>query len=255
MAKIGARSLPRHAPDKARSKPARPTPPDNLLATPIKGSRSIAARLRQAILYGAYGHGERLPAERDLAQMLGTSRTTIRKALSRLEETRLVTRRIGSGTYVNYPANSEEDIAEITSPLELIEVRLAVERHAIRLAVINATARDMERLGEALKRLEASGADAEHFSHWDEQFHLRIAQSTHNPLLVWMYRQINHVRGHAQWRAMKDKILTARRIAEYNRQHRSLYEALLSRDPDGAVKIITDHLTAARRHLAGADRV
>ncbi|MFQ5938750.1 MAG: FadR/GntR family transcriptional regulator [Alphaproteobacteria bacterium] len=255
MAKIGARPLPQHAPDKAKSEPARPTSPNNLLARSIKGSGSIATRLRQAIIYGAYGHGERLPAERDLAQLLGTSRTTVRKALSRLEETHLVTRRIGSGTYVNYPAISEEDIAEITSPLELIEVRLAVECHTTRLAVINATARDMERLGEAVKRLEASGANTEHFSRWDEQFHLRIAQSTHNPLLVWMYRQINHVRSHAQWRAMKDKILTAQRIAEYNRQHRSLYEALLSRDLDGAVKIITEHLTSARGHLAGADRV
>ena len=53
---------------------------------------------------------------------------------------------------------------------------------------------------------------------------------------------------------MKDKILTADRIAEYNRQHRALYDALRSRQIDGAVRIITEHLEKARSDLLGADR-
>ncbi len=64
-----------------------------------------------------------------------------------------------------------------------------------------------------------------------------------------VYRQINRVRGHAQWNAMKDKILTRDRIAAYNRQHRALFDALLSRDAEAAVRIITGHLGDARRDL------
>jgi DNA-binding GntR family transcriptional regulator len=69
-----------------------------------RGSSWITAQLRQAIQGGQYGHGERLPAERQLAEAFGTSRTTVRAALDQLEAERLVSRRIGSGTFVNSPA-------------------------------------------------------------------------------------------------------------------------------------------------------
>lgn len=202
---------------------------------------------------GAYAHGEKLPAERQLAEAFGASRTTVRIALGQLEEERLVTRRVGSGTFVNYRSRGEtEDIAEVTSPIELIEVRLGVEPHMVRLAVLNSTARDMDRLQEAVERMERDSTDPESFTQLDEQFHMLIAESTHNPLMVWVYREINDVRCHAQWAAMKDKVLTAERIAEYNAQHRNLFETIRSRDVEGAVAIVTNHLHYARRQLLGA---
>ncbi len=223
------------------------------LAPPAGGSAGIAARLRQALLDGAYGHGDRLPAERELARLFAASRTTVRAALERLAEGGLVARRVGSGTFVTYGRDGEGDVAEITSPLELIEVRLGIEPHMTRLAVLNASARDLGGLRAALAKLEAAGGDAEAFSHWDERFHLALAECTHNPLLVAMYRQINRVRGHAQWSARKDKILTPRRIAAYNRQHRALTEAIQSRDVDGALRLIAEHLDRARRDLLGVE--
>ena len=80
-----------------------------------------------------------------------------------------------------------------------------------------------------------------------------LAECTRNPLMVWLYRQINDVRSHALWDGMKDKILTEARIAEYNSQHSALYEALCNRDVEVATRIITDHLDKARRDLLGAD--
>ncbi|TLY63457.1 MAG: FCD domain-containing protein, partial [Gammaproteobacteria bacterium] len=67
------------------------------------------------------------------------------------------------------------------------------------------------------------------------------------------YRQINDVRMHSQWSAMKDKVLTAQRIAEYNEQHLALYEAIRTRDIEAAVAVVTDHLHYARRQLMGAN--
>ncbi len=227
---------------------------DSLPAPVTVGSAAIAARLRRAILDGNYADGERLPAERDLAQHFEASRGTVRQALRRLEESRLVTRRIGSGTFVSHrPGLDRGDIAEMTSPIELIEVRLAIEPQMVRLVVVNATQRDLERLGEALGQVESCGDDRERFSRADERFHLMLAECTRNPLMVWLYRQINEVRSHALWDGMKDKILTATRIAEYNRQHRELYEALGNRDVDAATRIIAAHLDKARRDLLGAD--
>lgn len=219
------------------------------------GSAAIAARLRQAILEGRYADGERLPAERELAQHFDASRSTVREALRRLEETNLVSRRVGSGTFVTYrTAFDSNNIAEVTSPVELIDVRLAIEPQMARLVVSHATARDLERMGEALRQVEAANQDSEAFSRADEQFHLALAESTRNPLMVWLYRQINDVRCHAQWDAMKDKILISERIDEYNRQHRALYDALCSRDADAAVRIVTEHLEKARRDLLGVEQ-
>lgn len=220
---------------------------------PVRGSAWITAQLRQAIMEGGYAHGEKLPAERQLASAFGASRTTVRLALSQLEEERLVTRRVGSGTYVSFRAAGDaDDIAEMTSPLELIEVRLGIEPHMTRLAVLNATARDIDRLAELVGRMDGASGDAEDFTLWDEQFHLTIAECSRNPLMVWLYRQINDVRAHAQWNAMKDKVLTPERIAEYNRQHRNLFDAIRSRDVESAVAIVTNHLHFARRQLLGA---
>ncbi len=224
------------------SRKSRETPPASAVA--------ISQDLRQQIFEGAYGHGERLPAERRLAELFGASRSTVREALRRLEEIELVTRRIGSGTYVNLPSRrEEEDIAEITSPLELVEVRMAIEPAITRFVVLKSTARDIERLADALGELERSGDDPERFSRWDEQFHLRIAEATHNPLFLSIYRRINHVRSHRQWNAVKGNILKPERIAQYNVHHRKLYDAIRSRDVEAAVSLIAEHLGEAERDL------
>src|SRR6267154_24472 len=217
---------------------------------PVRGSSWITAQLRQAILDGRYAHGEKLPAERTFASAFGASRATIRSALIRLETERLVTRRLGAGTFVSHENRGDaEEVAELTSPLDLIDVRLGVEPNMVQLAVLNATGRDLERLANAIARMESSSGDTESFTLWDKEFHQLISEATRNPLMVWVYRQINAVRTHSQWAAMKDKVLTPSRIAEYNQQHAALYEAIRTRDVETAVALITDHLHFARRQL------
>ena len=219
----------------------------------LSGSARIVTRLRRAILDGDFGYRERVPSERELAAEYGAARGTVRTALKQLEDMNLVIRRPGSGTFVRYRGHADdEDIAEQTSPLELIEVRLSLEPSVARLAVMHANAQDIERMAEALLQVEASNDDPESFSRADETFHLTLAESTRNPLMVWLYRHINDVRGHAQWSVRKDKILTPERIGEYNAQHRSLYSAIAARDMENAVGIMTRHLEKARADLLGA---
>jgi DNA-binding FadR family transcriptional regulator len=219
-----------------------------------KGSPWIAGQLRQAILDGMYKFGEKLPAERQLAEVYGASRTTVRLALDQLETEKLLARRVGSGTFVSYRAAAETaSIAEITSPLELIEVRLAIEPYMTRLAVLNATSRDLEKLEEACRHAEGAGNDPAKFTDWDTTFHVRIAEAAHNPLMLWLYQQVSEIRTHTQWAAMRDKILTNERITEYNHQHRALYAAIRSRDVEGAMAMVTSHLHYARRQLMGAE--
>lgn len=222
------------------------------------GSASIAARLREAILNGEYPYQTRLPAERELAEFYSASRGTIRVALQQLEEMGLLARRVGSGTFVIYnsvvdtPEKTERDIAEFTSPLELIESRLAIEPRMVKLAVLNASNRDLEDIRDALERLENCSNDRDGFSRADEDFHLALAAASHNRLIYWLYCRLNEVRSHAQWDGMKNSIINPQVIVDYNAQHRALYSALVNRDIDKAQRLIVDHLEVARQHLLSA---
>lgn len=229
------------------------SPAGVLPLAPVRGSAAIAAKLRGAITDGIYAYGDRLPPEREIARSFGSSRTTVRKALRQLEQRSFVRRKVGSGTFVVHDSGHDgREIADITSPLELIDVRLAVEPHIVRLALMHGTARDIEAMAEALRALEQTGTDREHFTQWDQRFHMALANATHNPLMVWIYGQINEVRGHTQWSKVKDKVLTPPRIAEYNAGHRAIFEAVQERDAETAVDLINRHLCEARRDLVGA---
>ena len=211
---------------------------------------SVVSQLRNMILEGNYSHEERLPAERNLAEEFKVSRGTIRTALQNLEEQNLVTRKIGSGTYVTHrELSSQHDISSITSPLEMVEVRIAIEPQMVRLAITNASHRDLEELRNALRECEECGGDAEKFARADTAFHMALAQCSKNKLMYWVYERISEVRRYSQWRIMKAKLLTPERIDYYNDQHRALYEAIASRDANEAIEVIKEHLLGVQDDL------
>lgn len=224
------------------------------LAKRGQGVGAISAYLRRAIETGAYSEGDRLPPERQLAVTFEAARSTVRRALDQLEKAGLVSRRLGSGTYVGSAgAAHTADLADRISPLQLIEARLSVEPYTTRLAVLHATRRNLDDMETVLAHAEACVEDKDSFSRWDTEFHLLIAQASGNPLLLSVYRQINQVRLHAQWDAMKEKILTPDVIAGYNRQHRGIFNALNERDAQTALALITEHLEKARDDLLRAN--
>jgi len=216
------------------------------------GAAGIFNRLRESIVNGDYGFNERLPSERDLANQFGAARGTIRAALEQLEQANLVHKKFGSGTFICYNRQAQqEDIAEETSPLELIETRLAIEPHIVKLVVSNANNREIRKLEETLHRLLDCRNSPNEFSHADETFHQTMAQCTQNPLLIWVYQRINDIRSHTQWSHRKNNILTPSKIDLYNRQHTELLEAIKKRDAEGASQIMITHLTQAKKDLLG----
>lgn len=226
----------------------------NTVSSP-RTANAIARALQDAITTGAYAYRQQLPTERELALTYGASRTTVRKALTWLETQKLVERRAGSGTYASYDAGTNgKDIAERTSPLELIEVRAAIEPQMARLAVLHASARDVDKLQSLLTELAAAAhaADAERYSNADEQFHLALASCTSNPLMVWLYEQINVIRTHALWAEMRRKILTSENMRFYNEQHSAVVSAIQRRDAEAAAETMVQHMEKARQDLIGA---
>ncbi len=224
---------------------------DNLLQSST-GSASVFKGLRESIVTGQYGFNERLPSERDLAIRFQTARGTIRNALEQLEQAKLVRRKFASGTFVAYRGNMErEDIAEETSPMELIETRMAIEPYIVRLAILNASNRDLNALESVLNQAEGTENDPNAFSQADEAFHMALVNCCQNPLLKWIYQFINEIRSHNQWSARKDHVLTPERIRGYQRDHRHLLNAIRRRDQNLAAEIISAHLAQAHQDLLG----
>jgi|TARA_B100000315_G_scaffold256184_2_gene301497 GntR family uxuAB operon transcriptional repressor len=216
----------------------------------IGQAAKLAHILRQEIFSDHYSNGQRLPSERQLAEDYSASRATVREALQSLERSNLVVRRRGSGTYVAYTApHVEDDVAEITSPLQMMEVRCAVEPQMARLAILRMAARDIVELGEILDSLDEISRDKDLFTSLDQQFHMKIAEATRNPLMIDIYRRINHVRGHDQWKIMKNRTLTEGRISEYHTHHREIFEALQARDTERTSTAVNFHLDEARKDL------
>lgn len=217
-------------------------------------ARSITAQIRRSIETGELSDGDQLPPERELSQNYSASRSTVRKALEDLEADGLVTRQVGSGTFVTYTGTAEMDldnVVEQISPLQLIDARIGFERQMTRLAVIHSTGRDMEVLAGILNRMEASEADKVEFTHLDSEFHLCLARASGNPLIVQLYNQINEVRTHSQWQAAREVVLTPAKIRAYNQHHRGILDALRKRDAVAAIEALNAHMELAQQDLLG----
>ena len=219
------------------------------------GASGIFNRIRAAIINGDYPYNARLPSERSLSEQFSVARGTIRAALKQLEKANLVRKKFGSGTYVIYNAKFEQDdIAEETSPLELIETRLAIEPHIVKLVVSNANNRELRNLEQALENVLRSTHSPNSFSSADEAFHLMLAHCSQNPLLIWMYQRINDIRSHGQWSHRKMNILTPGKIRQYNEHHSALVKSIIRRDMEEASNLMIHHLTQAKRDLLGGGR-
>jgi DNA-binding FadR family transcriptional regulator len=135
-----------------------------------KLTESIAARLRNDILGGAYRAGERLPAERDLASRLGVNRSSVREALKKLEQMGLVVIRRGDGATVRHLHDASIEIVRhllivngavnrrlLEQVLDVHEMLVAGAAH---LAVERGSPEDHGRARELLARLAAPGVSA-----------------------------------------------------------------------------------------------
>lgn len=213
----------------------------------------VASTLRRQIITGFYTVHDKLPSERHLADQMNISRGTLREALRQLEQTGLVERRAGSGTYVTYHKHEQPlSVVETARPIELMDARFALEPHIARLAVLHANEQDLAKIEQTLNIMEKAGGDVVIFAQGDEAFHLALAHSTQNTLLIWMMEQVSTVRSHAQWAHMRTLTLSDSMISLYNQQHRSILEAIRKRQPEEAAQLVKKHLEEARKSLIDA---
>ncbi|OYW57901.1 MAG: hypothetical protein B7X99_12890 [Rhizobiales bacterium 17-65-6] len=216
-----------------------------------KHADRVHAFLEEALATGGYAPGAKLPTERALSEQVGVPRSAVRDALSVLEARGVVTRIVGSGTYVaeRAPPLAPSGRREV-SPAEIMAARLVVEPRLSLLIVTHATASDFERMDACNRNAEAA-ADFEAFERWDAALHQVMAEATHNRLIMDLYREVTEARDRTEWGDLKRRSINAERRAIYEADHRVIVAALRARDSMAAERAIEDHLKTVRSNLFG----
>ncbi len=208
----------------------------------------VAERLRRGIHLGAFGPGERLPPERELAARLGVSRVTLREALRVLQgEGYIVTRRGAAGgpeVAVPSPERVRESLRSRLPELEeLVAYREVVETGAARLAAAHRTEADLEALEAAVVEVRgAEGAGA--FRRADARFHLALAGAAGNDLLAGAIADARE-RMFAPTDVLPFRVMRERTATE----HAAILAAVRGRRSDAAGRRMAEHIASARQQL------
>ncbi|WP_421952660.1 FadR/GntR family transcriptional regulator [Pelagibacterium sp.] len=150
----------------------------------------VASILRRAIQSGQYKPGEKLPSEARLTEEHGVSRTVVREAIAALRSDGLVEPRRGAGVFILEPVATpglpfqNVDHARISSIIELLELRAAVEVEAAGLAAVRRSPIQEEIILERHRAVGACIENGEPTSVADFALHEAIAQATNNPRFV-----------------------------------------------------------------------
>ncbi len=163
--------------------------------SPQRIYQEVASQLRRNISEGKLRPGDKLPPERDLAQMFGVSRNTMREALRALELSGLIELKLGSagGAFVlpgssNAVVNGMRDLYFLgaITPEHLTAARISVSAAVIRMACENMTDEDLIELERNVAMAEEmhNAGSFEERTRYHQAFHVLLAKATHNPILL-----------------------------------------------------------------------
>jgi DNA-binding FadR family transcriptional regulator len=183
----------------------------------------VAARLQEKILDGSFAPGDRLPPERELASQLHVNRSSVREALKKLEELRLVDIQQGSGTRVRDTEHASFELlfammfpagpSNVTWIRELLELREVLLPGVMRLGLERASDEELEAAVAEIRRVADPELPAEHFVDGLRELQGVIAKLTHNRVMILLANSMmRFLAQRALVRAMLDMVSDRRPI-------------------------------------------
>ncbi len=229
---------------------------------PPKLSQLIEAQLEQLIQEGSYAPGERLPAERELAQRFDVSRPSIREAIQALEVKGLLERKQGGGCYVTEPVKAVLQaplqrllVGQAEAQFDLLEFRLALEAISAYLAALRGTEADFDAIRAAAAKLTVAEQGS---LEQEAQAAMRLieitAEASHNLVLLHIFLGLKQLLlGNIQQNLalLKGRPLALTTVREH-RQH--VIEAITSRQPESAREATQRHLVFIEETLLALDQ-
>ncbi|MDG1580594.1 FCD domain-containing protein [Pseudomonas sp. GOM6] len=225
-------------------------------------SDDIVSQLEAMILEGTLKAGERLPAERQLAEQFGVSRPSLREAIQKLVARGLLVSRQGGGNYVAAQLGStfSDPLLQLLednpdAQRDLLEFRHTLEGSCAYYAAQRATPVDHQRLRAAYDALQACYAEGSKATRAEEgaadaRFHLAIAEASHNAVLLHTIRGLFDLLKHNVVTNIGGMYLqrgeTRERLRE---QHRELFEAIVEGRAEEARERSSRHIDYVREVL------
>jgi GntR family transcriptional regulator, transcriptional repressor for pyruvate dehydrogenase complex len=214
---------------------------------------SLIALFKRLIAEGALSPGDRLPPERELAERIGVSRSSLRPALKVLENMGLISQRVGSGTTLNPVAASILSeplefliLLEGISFQELMEARRIVEPELAARAAQRASEEGLQPLRQALTRMKASVADPARFAQADLSFHQAVYRAAGNRVCTMLFTVV-HQSLESLIRATSSLgLVEPEKLIRY---HSRIYLAIRRGDADAARQRMTEHLEESSARL------
>jgi GntR family transcriptional repressor for pyruvate dehydrogenase complex len=227
-------------------------------------SDSIVSQIENLIVQGVLKPGDRLPPERELAEQLSVSRPSLREATLKLEARGLVHARRGGGYHV-----ADVTAPTLTDPLvhllqehppasyDILELRQGLEEKAAYLAAQRRTDADLrilKRRFAALVESDRARGNAISDAEADLEFHLAIADASHNVALVHVMHGLFNLLRTSTYR-FRELVFTMGDGTEklLNGQHRAIYEAVVKGDANAARDAIHLHLSFIDASLREAE--
>lgn len=231
--------------------------------TAIKRRRineAVSHQIREAIFSGLLVTGQRLPPERELAKRFQTSRVALREALRSLEKEGMITikRGFGGGAFV---ADFDSALRALTDSLHTVvklgdakpgclsEVRALLEPQIARLATLRATPADLAEIESVVLAQERDLQAGQLSRKLDMEFHRRLADAAHNPVLKIVVHAINESLRDAIFRSRLTRSMRAR-VIDF---HRNIFEAVRGRDTARAQDIMAEHVVDVQCHLESSE--
>jgi GntR family transcriptional repressor for pyruvate dehydrogenase complex len=223
----------------------------------------IARRLEQRILEGSLKPGDRLAPERELAEEMGVSRSSLREAIQKLASRGLLSCRQGEGNFVT--DRLDAGFADAWASMleqhpavreDLLEFRHLLEAKAAECAARRATEADRERLCLCHERLQEAyaGDDLSIQVERDVAFHQAIAEAAHNVI-------IGHLSGallRLSLEQIRLNLSELRRLPEsmvrLRDQHRRIWAAIDAGCPEDARVAATEHIDFVRQQISDIER-
>ena len=194
-----------------------------------QGEKAVSG-LIQLIHDGNYRPGDKLPTEMELTQLLGVSKNMVREALRVLVSRNIIVIRQGAGSFVSEKNGVVDDpfgFVMVKDKRKLTEdalqIRSIMEPPIAALAAQNGTEEEFEELKEILEQLESSMAKRELYFELDARFHQKIAECTHNMLMMNLIPVITEGIG------IFAKEVSKTEYEETLKAHRKIYRAIIER--------------------------
>lgn len=210
----------------------------------------VTDALRSQIAKGRFRTGDRLPSEAQLTQEFGVSRTVVREAIAALRSDGLVEARQGAGVFLLEQATPERrpfqnvDLARVSSLIEMLELRTAVEGDAAALAALRRSPGQEGKIIEAFDAFRSCAAAGQPTAEADFAFHVAIAEATNNP----RFREFLEVLGPAliPRRAIlgggEEAALPTEELGRLVDEHEAILVAIQNGEEDAARAAMRAHL-------------